>query len=245
MDEYVFDYNEYKKRTKNTIKFSFSLTIFFVIILVGLCAFLGQSKVSYNEYNFVEIGQFATYSQASKTAQNLAEQTGAGFVYFDNCYHVFAGFYTSKNDAENVSKNIEEFYPNAAVTTISATKFMPHKSYTKTQNTAIEKLIETTENCIETLSKLSIEIDKNNISKLNLDIKVEQVKDDFSAAYSSFKNCFNKQLTGRFDIVNSLNQINNSLSTLTTTSIQTLQQTIKYELINVVINHTRFLNSIA
>lgn len=245
MDEYVFDYYEYKKRIKNPIKFSLSLTVFFVIILVGLCAFLNQPKVSLIEYNFVEVGQFATYTQASKTAQNLAAQTGAGFIYFDNCYHVFAGFYTCQSDAEKVAKNIVEFYPNATATTISACKFKQQRQYTKTQNLAIQNMIEATENCIETLSKLSVEIDTSTTLKPNLNLKLGQIKDDFSSVLSSFKSNFNQQLTGRFDISNSLSQIQNSLTNIISAAPQGLQQSIKYELINIVVNQARFLNAFA
>lgn len=245
MQDYVFDYNEYKKRTKKPVEFNFSLTIFFVIILLGLCVFLNQPKLTQIEYNFVEIGQFATYSQASKTAQNLSAQNGAGFVYFDNCYHVFAGFYTTKTDAEKVAKNIVEFYPNAVATTISATQFKTKKSLSKSQNLATKNLINITENTINTLSKLSIDIDSNNISSINIGLKLEQIKDNFSSALKSFNTAFDGNKNNRFDIVKYFTEIENSLTNIKATASQDLPQKIKYELINIVVNHIRFLQAIA
>ena len=244
MQDYVFDYNEYKKRTKKPIKFNFSLTIFFVIILLGLCVFLNQTKTSYIEYNFVDVGQFSNYSQASKFAQNLSSQNGAGFIYFDDCYHVFAGFYTSKTDAEKVVKNIVEFYPNATATTISANKFKTKNNLKKAQNIAIKNQIDTNENIIESISNLSIELDLNNITTTAFNLKITQIVDEFSSTFKVLNSCLFNNKTKRFDLSKYLTEIKNSLTNIQSASAQELPQKVKYELINIVVNNIRFLNAL-
>ena len=245
MDEYYFDYEKYKNKIKKPVKFSLSLTIFFVIILVGLCTFLCQPKTTFIEYNFVEIGQFATFSNANKAAQNLAKQGGAGFIYFDNCYHVFANFYTSKANAETVAKNIAEYYPNATQTTISAQKFNTKNSLNKQQNLAIQKQIETNEIVINTLSKLSTELDSNNITTTNLRLKISQVYDDFSTTFKENLSSFNSNQFQQHNINKYITNIFQSLSTIQSATPEELSQKIKYELIDIVINHIRFLNVFA
>lgn len=244
MQEYIFDYKDYKKRIKKPIKFNITLTTILIIILLGLCVFLSQPKVRTTNFYFVEIGKFQTFSQANKMATEISLKNGAGFVYFDNNYHVLAGFYPDKNSAEKVSKNISNEYPKSTVFCLSATQFYQNKSFSKNKNDLIQNLCDVLTNIETSLYEISILLDTNNNSYKTIKTKLNSLLDIYSSNFANLKNEI-KTDTNNINILKKALEINNSLSRITEANEQSLPQKIKYETINIVVNHAMILDEIS
>lgn len=243
MQEYNFNYLDYKKRLKKPIKFNFVFITLVLILLLGTCVFLNQNKQSFSTYYFVEVGEYSTFFQANKTAIELSQKSGAGFVYFDKSYHVLAGFYLTQESAKSVSKNIANEYPNAKIFTLSAAKFSNKKTYSKTENFTLKNMIENNKNLINSIYQLSLSLDKNELSFNSAITKILALKDDFVCSQKLFEDSFKNEKI-YFNTNKKLNEICNSLTRLTKSTEQELKQKIKYELINITITHTLILNEI-
>ena len=243
MQEYVFDYSTYKKRLEKPINFGFSILSLVIIFLLGICVFLKQNKTEYIEYYFVEIGQFKTFSQANKMANELSSKSGAGFVFFDDCYHVLAGFYNNQENAKTVSSNISEEYQGAKIFSISATKFKAKRDFTSTQNKSLRSMLEYNDELITELYNLSINIEKNTETFNAAILKVKNLKEEHTSNFKQFKANFNGK-NEQLNLKKKLNEIQNSLSHLTNCNEQDIKQKIKYELINIVVLQCNILNEI-
>lgn len=241
MQEYLFDYSSYKKRIKKTNKFGFIDIFFLIIFLCSLCIVLKQTNTQTYNYYFVEISQFKNFSKANKLANEISQQAGAGFVYFDNSYHVLAGFYLNFSDAETVANNLTDDYKNAKVFSLSATKFKQSKNFSTTQNQALKNTISININLLNELYSISTNMnDQNNLNKNKL--KLKKLCDDFNDNLNEFcKNFPNKEL---YNCKNRLQNIKNSLSRIDLASTQESIANIRYETINIAINHINFLNEI-
>lgn len=243
MQEYNFNYLDYKKRLKNPIKFNFVFITLILILLLGTCVFFNQNRQGFSTYYFVEVGEYSTFSQANKTASEVTLKSGAGFVYFDKSYHVLAGFYLTQESAKTVSKNIANEYPNTKIFTLSAAKFNNKKTYSKTENSTIKNVIENNQNTINSIYQLSLSLDKNELSFNSAITQILALKDDFVCSQKLFEDTFKNEKI-YFNTNKKLNEICNSLTRLTKSTEQELKQKIKYELINITITHTLILNEI-
>lgn len=243
MQEYVFDYTSYKKKLKKPVNFSFSLTIVVCILLLGLTFFLNQKRTDLQFY-FVQVGEFENFSNANVLANEIVSQNGAGFVYFDGCYHVLAGFYLNNLDAENVAKNISPNYPNTKVFSITQQKFVYNKNYNKTQNEMFLKMFETLSEIEKDLYNLSVLVDTNAINQTKASTKITSMIDIFATVSTDFSTHFRDD----YSMINekkAIKEIETSLNRLKGTTEQELPQKLKYELIDIVINHTKLLNNLA
>lgn len=242
MQEYVFDYATYKKKIKKPFNFSFSLTIVVCILLLGLAFFLNQKRTDL-EFYFVQVGEFENFSHANVLANEISSQNGAGFVYFDGSYHVLAGFYLNKTDAENVAKNISTNYPSAKTFSITQQKFAYNKNYNKAQNEMFYNMFESLFEMENDLYNLSVLVDTNAINQTKASTKITSLIDIFA----SIADNFSTQFKDDYSMINerkALKEIESSLNRLKGATEQELQQKLKYELINIVINHTKLLNNL-
>ncbi len=249
MQEYVFDYTSYKNKIKNSSsnilsaspkqreKFGFVFVSILIIFLLATVVLIKQKSVKKQSFYFVQIGEFGSFSQANKQANQAMQLGGAGYVYFDNNYHTLVGFYLSYEDAEKVSKNINSDFPNAKVFEISTQKFSKraHPKIVNNLNTTLSKLT-------QELYQLSIDFDTNKNFK-NTHLKLSNLTDNFNSDFDSFKKEFGDD-TSNLNCKKKLNNINQSLSRICQAEEAELPQKMRYELINIVVNYTMFLNEI-
>ena len=250
MQEYVFDYASYKNKIKNsslnihsvrtnqTEKFGFIFVIFLIIFLLATVVLIKQKSVKKQSFYFVQIGEFGSFLQANKQANQAMQLGGAGYIYFDNNFHTLVGFYLSYDDAEKVSKNIIDDFPNAKVFEISTQKFSKRSQpkITNNLNTILSNLT-------QDLYQLSVDFDTNKNFK-NTHLKLSNLTDNFNSNFDQFKKEYGDD-TSKLNCKKKLNNISQSLSRICEAEEAELPQKMKYELINIVVNYTMFLNEIS
>lgn len=119
MAKNVYDYSAYaysrkksggnKKRTRYEIIKIAAITL--ILILVGVLLYTNlhkSSKVTLNskKYYAVEVGSYVSESTALYFASTIKNRGGAGGVYYDGSYRVFAAAYLSKEDAQSVTQKM-------------------------------------------------------------------------------------------------------------------------------------------
>lgn len=239
-NEYYF---RYKKRQKKPIKISIAFLSLCLIFLLGICVFINQKNQEFCTYYFVEIDTFATFSQANKSAIELTNKSGAGYVFFDKNYHVFAGVYLTEESAKTVSKNILNDYPNAKIFAISTAKFKNKNQYSKNENLTLKNTISSIQNLIKSLYQISISFDKNEENFKTAITKISTLKDTFCLQQSKFDECFKNEKI-YFNTNKKLDEICNALTRLSNCSEQDLKQKIKYELVNIAITSSMIFNEL-
>ena len=65
------------------------------------------------EIYFLEIDSFQSYQSALNLSKEINANGGAGYIYYDGNYHVFANFYSKIEDAKSVLENVLEDFPNS------------------------------------------------------------------------------------------------------------------------------------
>ena len=115
---------------------------------------------------------------------------GAGYVYFENVYHVLASFYPTKKQAESVVKNIKDEYENASVYKIDINKFYKNKALNEAQNNVIKDVVSSTSNFISKFYDLIIELDTDQISHNNFNLEVKRLTDSTTKYIDEFKTQF-------------------------------------------------------
>lgn len=246
MQSYQFDYYQYKKKINKPKTTGFVLLSFLILIALGLAMFLYPNSLGKNEFYFVEINSFLSYNEANDLANTISSLNGAGYVYYDGKYHVFASFYPSKKDAETVCENLKSNYPLASVYTLECDKFYRLKSLSDNQNKSIENLLSATLDLINSIYKCIINFDTDEISINQLffnldDIKSEFIKysDDFFDRFKtdSKYNKAKKYVAKIVDTTDYFEELKEEANE------QSVSQKLKYKLIDIVINHSCILNS--
>ena len=244
MQEYQFNSKEYNKKIYNRASGgSFAVIIFFIIILVGVAFMLiRQNKPSKNEFYFVEINQFLTYKEAGNLSEEIQSKSGAGYVFFDGQYHVFANFYLSKTDAESVCENLKQQYPTCKVFTLSYNKYSKNKKLSSTENSACKKLYEVGQTSIEQLYNNIYQFGTAQINENQLKANFSSVADKFTDVYNEFISVFNSN--SKFNKAKSyLSELYFSLGTLKNITNETdFNFKMRYELVKFVVNFTNTIS---
>lgn len=199
MEKFQFDYEQYKKKINHSKPFYFTIIFFIIIILLSLCIFIPQNRIEYDEYYFVEIDNFETYTKAKNTASQLQENDAAGYIFLDNTYHVFASFYSKKSDAKKVANNLKNDYKNCSVFSLNISPFKDKKDLSKKQNSSIKNLLKSTRKIIYLLEQVSL--DKafaDTIPNVHKN-KILIAKEELDSAKSDFKNSFSNN--SKFNLV--------------------------------------------
>ena len=246
MQSYEFDYNQYRKKLNPTKKTSILILSFLILISLGLAMFLYPKINKQDEYYFVEINSFLTYNEATNLASTISSLNGAGYVYYDGKYHVFAQFYPNKKDANTVCENLKSDYPTCTVYTLKCNKFNKIKNLTDNQNKSIENLLNANISLMNSVYKSIISFDKNEIKLNELLLNLENIKSDYKKYSNEFFNQFNTdtKYSKAKKYVAKINEFTDFFSELKNEqNEQTISQILKYKLIDMVINHTSLLAS--
>ncbi len=244
MDEYQFSYEDYKKRVRNH-GLSVYIIGFFIILLIGAAVLLWPKEVenkNKTSYYFVEIDNFLVYKDANALAGTIQKELGAGYIYFDSSYHVFAAFYPDENSATAVADNLLSDYPSARVFKIDCNVFSSHNNLTENQNEAVKNTILKNDEIINKIYENILNFDKNEININILKQNFTNFCSDYNKIYENLKSSFTKNSKYYKAVENILN-INNSLASFNNYVDNNELHKLKYNLIKIVVEHCAFVNS--
>lgn len=240
MDDYVFDYTQYKSKINKKSKHGFVLIVFIICILFCVSIFLYPKNIGNYEFYFVEIGNFQTYNQAKNLSHELALKNAPGYIHYDNTYHVLSAFFPKYDQAESVVNNLKDEYKNVKILTIKSPK-ISKINFSFDPNKTIKNLTLTTNNILNELNNLNISYEKNEISYNNLSTQITMLADTFNNDYSEFSTFFKDDYT-----LNSakkyMKNISESIENLKKTPEDKISFTLKNEIIKIAINHHLFLS---
>lgn len=243
MQNYYFDYYQYKKKINSHKTAGFSLIFFFIIILTGIAMLVYPKSKTYTVVYFVEINSFLNYKDASTLANEISALGGAGYVYYDGKYHVLASYYPSEEDANTVSENLLTDYPTAKVYTIEIDKVSLSNELSSSQQDCIKDQINANEKLINSLYNTIIQYDSNNISDSEINMILSNIKTDFSDCKDHFFELFKND--SRLNIAKKyLSKISQYVEQFgEMKDEQNISSRLKYYLIDIVINHSSFLSA--
>lgn len=240
MQEYQFDLKEYKKRVaNNNYGAPFAVLIFVCVLLMGAIFFLKpKTQKNVDLLYFVEINNFLNYSSANTLAQEIQTKGGAGYVYFDGKYHVFASVYLTKTDAKSVCENLKENYPTSKIFELEIKKNLDVKNLTELQKESVKNLAEQGKNTFSQIYSNILALDKTEIDHNQAVLNFKTIKNNFIDVSNNFNTAFNEN--------SKYNKAKNYLSTINTPlenlSNEKIVCNYKYELINFAINFLNILN---
>lgn len=237
---YLFNFEQYKKRLNKKSKDSYLIMFVIIVLLLGL-SMCFQPKPKTTDFYFISAGKFSTYKQAATLSEEIQQRNGAGYIYYNESYHVLVSCYLKNKDAKNVLNNIKPDYPNSYCITLSIKNFNDMKNLTKAQNTAIKDVINTCEKLISNLQTYSIDYKENNLIKIKSDINVlfEKFIKDKDNFYNQFPN------NSKFNVCKeSLENINECINILLSdTGINNYKTYLMYNTINLVIELNNFTSN--
>lgn len=243
MQNYEFNYNAYISKIKPKQKIGFTLILITIILLMGLCMFIGFSPNITQNFYFVEINSFYKYLDATNLASQLQNKGGAGYVYYDEKYHVLASFYPTKKEAESVCENLKEQYPNCAVFMVEAKKFKTNSKFSDQENKILANCNKANINLINEAYNhiLSYDTSTHSIKKLKLNLtnsydKYKNSTQDINTIFNNSNYSTSKQYV--LDITDSVKSLTSDIEQ------SELNYTLKYNLIKIVLLHCAFLNSL-
>ena len=241
MNNYVFNYDQYKKTINKKNKTSFLLLFFIVIILLGLCIFIYPKKSNTIEFYFVEIDNFQTFKEANNLSLKINESGGAGYVYFDGKYRVLASFYSNYDNAKKVADNLKNDYTNATVFTMETNNFHNIINLNSHQNNSIKNLLETTYKTILQLEDLIINYELKNISNNELNLHIKNHQTEFDEVYNDFINNFNN--LSKYNLAKDyLVKMQQCFKNISTIENQNISSNLRYETVKLVILRSQFLS---
>ena len=238
MNSFKFDAKDYKKRTKKkTISIFFILFLIIILTICSVCLLPKSNNVDL--FYFVEIDSFSRYSDANILAQKIQQESAAGYIYYDEKYHVLTSFYLEKKQAESVVKNISIDYPNSNVYTLEISRFHPKDNFNEKQNKTILDVSQCLLDTIHTLSEFSIEYDSHSRSMDSIKVNIT----NYYSTFMSLQNVFNTvfHIDSKFNAHKSyLTEVNNSFNRIIQSSESQFSRVIKFETINIIMNYSSF-----
>ncbi len=237
MNNYQFNNSQYLKKINNKKIFPIIFLVLIIIITLGFCLLFKSSNTNKIELYFIQLNEFPTYNSASKFAQDVKNNGGAGYIYFDKNYRVFAGLYKSKEDAEKVLKNIQNDYNSSKIYSLSFPylgKIEKENRYIKSYKTSVLKTI-------FHLEKLCCNFFKNEIHFNELEIHIENTQKSFNISNNDLM-----KYLGNSPKTNSIKQymvsIQDSIYKLSKYNELEIIENFRYEIINIAINYFQFLS---
>jgi len=240
INENKFNYNYflYKKTLNKKNSFVFILIILLIVLLVVSSFFVKPQKTKYSEFYFVEIDNFQTYKEAINLSQILQEKEAAGYIFFDEKYHVFASFYSTKNQAKKVCENLKNEYPNSQVFTIKSTCYSKQINLNSKHNKSIENFIKFTNKSIFQINDLSMQFftKKTSFGKLKTHL-TNHIK-EFESYYYEFKKSF--QTNSKFNQTKEYaNNIYSSLLNLINSNEHNITLNLRFETVQIAVLYSK------
>lgn len=243
MQDYVFDYEQYQKKLNKKVNISFVFLFVIIIILSAIFSALNQPKIKTYEYHFIELNHFENYTQANEFSTQIKQVEGAGFIYKDDYYHVFANYYIDKENAEKVCKNLKNDYKNCKIYTISAHFPSNFKNLSINQNTVLKNILNNLYQLNIDLAELSLDYDTQKITYNSLCLKLKNLTENFTKNVDDFNNFFKANSSVNFVKDYLLNTTKNLNSLCSNLSEQNIKFNIKFSSVNTALNHYFILSN--
>ena len=215
MNEYVFNYNQYKKSINKNNNLSFILIVLIIVFLLGFCIFLKPVSNKTETFFFVEIDNFQTYKQAQNLSQELQNLGTYSLIYFDKSYHVFVSFYSKEKDAKSVQEKLKNSYHNCSVVGLEFLKNFNDKNLTKNQISSLKNLIHETKKLVLILEDILNDFITNKTSYNKTNTLIKTYAENFIEASNKFFENFktdskyNPTKTHANSILNSISSLSN------------------------------------
>jgi len=232
----MFDYNQYKKSIyKNNDKIFFPLIFLVIILLLGLAIFLRPQANIYVEYYFVELGSFESYKSANEYALSIQENGGAGYIYYDEKYHVFASFYSTYGDADTVTKNLKNDYPKTNIFTLQVLNLNKKSNI----DDAIKNIFLAQTKLIQDMENIALDFDKNEITFAQAKIMLESSHKTYLESHDAFISSYKHEK--KYNVHKGyLLDISTALDSLLSCVENNLSTTLRFTIIDITLNHFRF-----
>lgn len=237
MQDYNFNYLQYRKKINKPTRFVFPVLIILIVFFMATLSFF-NNNINTTKYYFVSINSFINYKNANNLANDIQLKGAAGYVHHEDNYIVLAGYYPTMENATNVCNNIKEEFSTCSVYTVEIKKFYSKKYLSKSKNKTLEDYFNNLESIISSLYNLSLSLDKSEISINLLETKLKTLTDEFSKQHDNLCNVFNDNKYMQIKKI-SLNTQESLLNILNSTN---LSQQIKYQIIHIIFNYKSMLS---
>ena len=141
-----------------------SVSVLFGYTLCNNGLIVASAKQNVGTYYLVEADCFTDYDEAVEFSKVVQAQGGAGYIRFDDGFHVFLSGYKSENDAKSVLNKLEE-YENKKIYTLSIDEFNSDNGFSTNINNVIKNNIIAFKYSIENLNNVLIDFDKGEIDE--------------------------------------------------------------------------------
>lgn len=239
--EYQFDSKAYKQKIgTGKVGGSVLVYIFVCIILMGAIFFLQpKAKTNYDAFYAVEVNNFLNYSSAGELANEIQSRGGAGFVYFDGKYHVFASLYFEKGDAQSVLKNLKAEYPTSKIFEFEFNKKIKLNNLNDAQKAAAKNLVDNGDETLKQIYGNILAFDKLEIEKNELILNFKTIRNRFLDYADAFNAAFSEN--SKFNKAKSqIAELDLALSNLIDSADYSYK--LKYELFRFAISYTNILS---
>lgn len=173
---YVYRKGDKKqKKLSPFLKFIFTIFIIAVLLVGGIYLariipnYIGiKTNYYFNKTNIYTIncGSFDDYETALILAETVKKQGGAGYVFFNNKkYNVLLSGYAKKDECLSVIDNLSQNGVEATMLCIELKEMSANFSATSDEKVKIKNAINTFFDCYQSLYSLSIEFDKDVLTK--------------------------------------------------------------------------------
>ena len=194
MQRKVYDYSAYsyarkkrnnvKKRTRyETMRF---IAVALICLLVAVLLYTNLHKSSKitlvaKKYYAVEVGSYASESTALYFASTIKKRGGAGGIFYDGSYRVFASVYLSKEDAQSVAQKMLDSDLNGKMYVFEFKKTKIDFSDGKTL--FLKELANSFTAFLELLLAASLDYDMDSISGSEIMQMMDNTLNDIEAYY--------------------------------------------------------------
>lgn len=137
-------------------------------------------------YFCVEFGKFDKFEDAQKLAGEVMEKGGAGYIFYDGGFRVFASCYLTNADAQSViNKN-----DNATIYELKIKAYQFNANSSQNVNQIIKNNLLSFKNCIRTLNTLIVEYQQNKITETNFRTNCLMLTEEIDMQLQKFNSIF-------------------------------------------------------
>ena len=155
---------------------------------------LASGKTNVSSYYLIEADCTNDYNTALEIASQVQEKGGAGYIRFDEGYHIFISAYLTEKDAKSVMNKVG----GASIYALNLSEFDFNNGFSQNVNQIFKNNIICFKYSLENLNKLITQFDKGeiNISQLKsnclliieeIDIQIEKFEDIFYQDSTMYK----------------------------------------------------------
>ncbi|HEY8418981.1 MAG TPA: hypothetical protein VIL03_00865 [Clostridia bacterium] len=227
----------------------FLITVLLTVLLaqglnIGhLLGRLSKAEVKQTQYYAVQLGSYASESQALIASQAIRELGGAGYVIVDGSYRIIAAVYPEEEQALSVMANASQYSPEKYVITVPeiAMNFSDKKI-----KEIVQKCLSQWDAIYKRLYDHSIKLDKAQTTEAAVLLDIQRAHDDINSLLNQYENLTKD--ASRMEHIYIKNGMKNILATLKTLlnakTDEKLSADIKYAYTKILIDYKNLAKQI-